>query len=92
MIVKSFQFNKSLSVKELITAQIVNKANEFQANIEIEYSAKKVNLKSIIQVMNLSIQEGDIVKIFISGKEKEKANHEISGFIQEHLGDELLER
>ena len=92
MIVKSFQFNKSLSVKELITAQIVNKANEFQANIEIEYSAKKVNLKSIIQVMNLSIQEGDIVKIFISGKEKEKANQEISGFIQEHLGDELLGR
>ncbi|GAF63880.1 putative phosphocarrier protein HPr [Bacillus sp. TS-2] len=92
MIVKSFQFNKALSVKELITAQIVNKANEFQANIEIEYSAKKVNLKSIIQVMNLSIQEGDIVKIFISGKEKEKANQEISGFIQEHLGDELLER
>ncbi|WP_129077836.1 phosphocarrier protein HPr [Anaerobacillus alkaliphilus] len=52
---------------------LVHAAGGFEADIQLEYHGKSVNLKSIMGVMSLGIPEGSDIKITANGADAQKA-------------------
>lgn len=52
---------------------LVNTAGKFNSDINLEYTGKTVNLKSIMGVMSLGIQQGAEIKITINGDDAAQA-------------------
>lgn len=68
-------------IKELIVKQnhnstsiekIVHEASHFNGKILFICDTKKVNAKSIMGVLTLSLRKGDIIKVEINGDEENK--------------------
>jgi len=52
---------------------LVNVAGKFNSDINLEYNGKTVNLKSIMGVMSLGIQQGTEIKITANGDDADQA-------------------
>ncbi|MFD1020412.1 phosphocarrier protein HPr [Thalassobacillus hwangdonensis] len=52
---------------------LVQKAGNFESDINLHYKEKAVNLKSIMGIMSLGIPAGAEVKITAEGKDEEEA-------------------
>ncbi|WP_042353850.1 phosphocarrier protein HPr [Bacillus rubiinfantis] len=52
---------------------LVQTAGKFNADINLEYNGKKVNLKSIMGVMSLGIPKGAEIKISAEGNDADEA-------------------
>ncbi len=52
---------------------LVQTASQFASTIQIEYNAKKVNLKSIMGVMSLGIPKGAEIKLSAEGADADQA-------------------
>ena len=66
---------------------LVNKAGQFESEVEMSYNDKTVNLKSIMGVMSLGIPKGAEIKITAEGSDEENAIKGIEEIIKEHLGE-----
>ena len=51
----------------------VQKANEFECNIWLESGSRKMNAKSLLGIMSLSIVTGATVVLYASGTDEEAA-------------------
>ncbi|MBP1969538.1 phosphocarrier protein [Virgibacillus natechei] len=66
---------------------LVNKAGQFESEVEVSYNDKKVNLKSIMGVMSLGIPKGAEIKITATGSDEEEAIQGVKEVVTEHLGE-----
>lgn len=66
---------------------LVNKAGQYQSDIELSYNDKTVNLKSIMGVMSLGIPKDAEIKITANGSDEEEAIQGIAEVIKENLGE-----
>lgn len=66
---------------------LVNKAGQFESEVEMSYNDKKVNLKSIMGVMSLGIPKGAEVIITATGNDEEEAIQGIEEVMKEHLAE-----
>ncbi|PAV28752.1 phosphocarrier protein HPr [Virgibacillus profundi] len=66
---------------------LVNKAGQFESEVEVSYNDKTVNLKSIMGVMSLGIPKGAEIKVSATGSDEEDALNGVSEVIKEHLGE-----
>ncbi|RKQ29585.1 phosphocarrier protein HPr [Oceanobacillus halophilus] len=66
---------------------LVNKAGQFQSDINVNYKGKSVNLKSIMGVMSLGIPNGAEIEITADGSDEEEAVQALGEVIKEHLGE-----
>ncbi|MHA6252324.1 phosphocarrier protein HPr [Oceanobacillus sp. CAU 1775] len=66
---------------------LVNKAGQYESEIDIAYRDKRVNLKSIMGVMSLGIPNGAEVEITVNGIDEDKALEGITRVIKENLGN-----
>lgn len=66
---------------------LVNKAGQYESDIDIAYRDKKVNLKSIMGVMSLGIPNGAEVEITVDGNDEDEALDGITRIIKENLGE-----
>ncbi|AVQ99719.1 phosphocarrier protein HPr [Oceanobacillus picturae] len=66
---------------------LVNKAGQFESEVEVSYNGKNVNLKSIMGVMSLGIPKGAEIKVTANGSDEEDALKGVEEVIKEHLGE-----
>ncbi|WP_010647321.1 phosphocarrier protein HPr [Oceanobacillus massiliensis] len=66
---------------------LVNKAGQYDSEVEVSYKGKKVNLKSIMGVMSLGIPKGAEIEVIAEGNDEEEALNGIAEVIKEHLGE-----
>lgn len=66
---------------------LVNKAGQFESEVEVSYNGKTVNLKSIMGVMSLGVPKGAEIKVSATGGDEEEALNGIAEVIKEHLGE-----
>ncbi|MFD1039482.1 phosphocarrier protein HPr [Virgibacillus byunsanensis] len=66
---------------------LVNKAGQFESEVEVSYNDKKVNLKSIMGVMSLGIPKGAEITVSATGGDEEEALKGVEKVIKEHLGE-----
>lgn len=66
---------------------LVNKAGQYQSEVELQYNGKTVNLKSIMGVMSLGVPKGAEIKVTANGSDEEQAIAGIEEVIKQHLGE-----
>lgn len=64
-------------------AMLVQKASQFASTVHIEVGTKKVNAKSIMGMMSLSVCGGDEVIVVTNGTDEEAAAKEIETYLNE---------
>lgn len=64
-------------------AMLVQKASQFSSTIHIEVGNKKVNAKSIMGMMSLSVCSGDEVVVIASGADEEEAVNAIETYLKQ---------
>ena len=84
---QSFHITADTGVHARPATLLVNKAGQYQSEIELTYNEKTVNLKSIMGVMSLGIPKGADIKISANGSDEEEAIQGISEVIKENLGE-----
>ena len=62
-------------------AMLVQKASQFSSTVHIEIGNKKVNAKSIMGMMSLSVCGGDEVVIVTEGADEDAAANEIEAYL-----------
>ncbi len=64
-------------------AMLVQKASQFASTVHIEVGTKKINAKSIMGMMSLSVCSGDAVTVVTEGSDEEEAATEIQAYLME---------
>lgn len=62
-------------------AMLVQKASQFTSKVHIEIGNKKVNAKSIMGMMSLSVCGGDEIVVVTEGADEEVAANEIELYL-----------
>ncbi len=84
---KTFTITADTGVHARPATLLVNKAGQYESEIEMSYNDKKVNLKSIMGVMSLGIPQGAKITISAAGGDEEEAIQGIEEVVKEHLGE-----
>ncbi|WP_088067866.1 phosphocarrier protein HPr [Gottfriedia luciferensis] len=70
---KTFKVTADSGIHARPATLLVNVAGKFNSDINLEYNGKTVNLKSIMGVMSLGIQQGTEIKISANGEDADQA-------------------
>ncbi|MDC3422926.1 phosphocarrier protein HPr [Aquibacillus sp. 3ASR75-11] len=84
---RTFTITDDTGVHARPATLLVNKAGQFESEIELHYNGKTVNLKSIMGVMSLGVPKGAEIKVSVTGNDEEQALDGIAEVIKEHLGE-----
>lgn len=81
MIKKPITINLSTGLEARPVAQLVQVASQFNSEIYVEIGKKRVNAKSIMGMMTLSIAPGEEVTIITKGVDEEEAMNKIEEYL-----------
>ena len=81
MISKNITINIPTGMEGRPVALLVRVASQFESNIYVEVEDKKVNAKSIMGMMTLSIAPGEEVTIITKGVDEEEAMNKIEEYL-----------
>lgn len=65
-------------------ALLVQVANQFESSVYVEVDDKKINAKSIMGMMSITVDEGEQVKITTNGSDEETAMQKIEEYLTEN--------
>ena len=66
---------------------LVNKAGQYESDVQMHYNGKTVNLKSIMGVMSLGVPKGAEIKVTCEGPDEDEAIEGVAAAIREQLGE-----
>ena len=81
MTTKDITIDIKQGVEASPVAKCVQVASQFESNIYVEVEDKKVNAKSIMGMMTLSIAPGEEVTIITKGVDEEEAMNKIEEYL-----------
>ncbi|MGM9986751.1 MAG: phosphocarrier protein HPr [Bacillaceae bacterium] len=70
---KIFKITDESGIHARPATVLVNTASKFNSDINLEFNGKSVNLKSIMGVMSLGIQQGAEIKVIANGDDAAEA-------------------
>jgi phosphocarrier protein len=70
---KTFKVTDPTGIHARPATALVQTASKFDADIQLEYKERSVNLKSIMGVMSLGIGQGAEIKIRANGADEQQA-------------------
>ncbi|MBD5559487.1 MAG: HPr family phosphocarrier protein [Clostridia bacterium] len=85
MVYKELLITNADGLKASTAASFVQIANQYDSQILIEFSNKKINAKSIMGVLSLGVKNGDSIFVFANGKDEQEAADALAGFVQKNL-------
>jgi len=77
MIEKTVKILNKIGLHARPAAEFVEKANTFKSKISVEKDGKKVNAKSIVEILTLGARYGSSIKITAEGEDEEEAVEEL---------------
>jgi phosphocarrier protein len=80
--------NNKLGLHARAAAKFVTMASRFSANVEISFSERTVNGKSIMGVMMLAAAKGSEIEIRCDGTDEEDAMQALTELIENRFGEE----
>jgi phosphotransferase system HPr (HPr) family protein len=63
-------------------ADFVKKASQYKSKIEFVNGDKKINAKSILNLMGVAIKEGQTIKVIVDGEDETEAFTFVESFLQ----------
>lgn len=89
MLKTAYKITKNTGLDARVASELVTLNGKFNSNINLTVNKVTVDFKSIMGVMSLNIQKGEIIHIFIEGNDEELALYELDLLIQSlELGKE----
>lgn len=70
---KTFTVTAETGIHARPATVLVQTASKYDADVNLEYNGKTVNLKSIMGVMSLGIPQGSQIKIIAAGSDADEA-------------------
>lgn len=81
MIKKSVTINLENGLEARPIALLVQKASQHESSVYIESGDKKVNAKSIMGMMSLSLNSGEVLTVVAEGVDENEAVADIENFL-----------
>ena len=81
--------NNKLGLHARAAAKFVTLASQFEASVEITYSSRTVNGKSIMGVMMLAAAKGSVIAITCNGPDEELAMAALTDLIDNKFGEDI---
>lgn len=63
-------------------ADFVKKVNQYKSKVELMIGDRRINAKSILQLMSVAILEGQTIKVMTDGEDEKDALAFIDSFLQ----------
>ena len=86
MIYKELVINNYDGLKAKAAASFVQVANQFDSQILIEFSNKKINAKSIMGLLSLGVKYGESIYVFANGKDEKEAVAALVELVESNFG------
>jgi phosphocarrier protein HPr len=87
MLIESITLNNKLGLHTRAAAKLVELSSRFTSQIELSLDSKKVNAKSILNVMLLSASNGAQLIITIEGADENEAMAALKALFDSHFGE-----
>ena len=81
MVEKSVTVQFEMDMETHPIAHLVQEASQYKSSVYLEKDNKKVNAKSIMGMMSLTLEKGSSLKVVADGKAEEKAVKGIENFL-----------
>ena len=81
MVKKTVTIQSENGLEARTIAMLVQKASQFSSRVHIEVGTKKINAKSIMGMMSLSVCGGDEIVVVTNGADEETAANEIETYL-----------
>ena len=81
MVEKSVTVQFEMDMETHPIAHLVQEASQYKSSVYIEKDNKKVNAKSIMGMMSLTLEKGSSLKVVADGTDEEKAVKGIENFL-----------
>ncbi|PKE25682.1 phosphocarrier protein HPr [Macrococcoides caseolyticum] len=75
---KSYVIIDETGIHARPATMLVQTASKFESDVQLEYNAKKVNLKSIMGVMSLGVGKDAEITVYAEGSDEKEAIDAIS--------------
>ena len=82
MITKSIEIKLPRGLEARPVAELVQLASKYDSTVHIEAKEKKVNAKSIMGMMTLTLETGENVTVIAEGADEEAAVADLESFLQ----------
>ncbi|SCY68263.1 MULTISPECIES: HPr family phosphocarrier protein [unclassified Butyrivibrio] len=82
MITKSIEIKLPRGLEARPVAELVQLASKYDSTLHIEAQSKKVNAKSIMGMMTLTLESGENVTVIAEGADEEAAVADLENFLQ----------
>lgn len=84
---KTFTITDETGIHARPATLLVNKAGQYESDIDMHYNGKTVNLKSIMGVMSLGVPQGAEIRVTCIGPDEDEAMTGITEAIHAQLGE-----
>ena len=86
MIYKEIIIKNHDGLKAKAAANFVQVANQFESQILIEFTNKKINAKSIMGLLSLGVKQGEAIYVFANGKDEKDAADALAALAEKNFG------
>ena len=87
MITKEVVINNQVGLHARPATFFIQKANEFKSSIWVEKEERRVNAKSLLDVLSLGIVKGTTITIIADGSDEEEAIATLSALIDSDFSE-----
>lgn len=87
MIYKELVITNNDGLKAKAAASFVQVANQFDSQILIEFSNKKINAKSIMGLLSLGVKSGESIYVFANGVDEKEAIDALNELVENNFGE-----
>lgn len=81
MIRKPITIQNNMDMEDRPIAHLVQEASQYDSHIYIEVDNKKINAKSIMGMMSLSLQKGENIMVIADGEDEAAAAAGVEHFL-----------
>ena len=83
MIKKPVTIRNSMDMETRPIAHLVQEASQYKSQVYIEMDDKKIKAKSIMGMMTLGLDAGEVITLLTSGEDEEAAMNSIERYLSE---------
>ena len=87
MIYKEIVIKNSEGLKAKAAANFVQVANQFDSQILIEFTNKKINAKSIMGLLSLGVKQNESIYVFANGNDEKEAVEALAELAEKNFGE-----
>ena len=87
MIYKEIVIKNSEGLKAKAAANFVQVANQFDSQILIEFTNKKINAKSIMGLLSLGVKQNESIYVFANGNDEPESVEALAELAEKNFGE-----